>query len=232
MDELVKLIYKNTAGKNWILFCVVLGIVNTGVFYLVNGKPWCFSTKGHDPFFLGMEILLTALAVTRILVAVDITYLLQVWPITGDLAIFFNARTRDTHARLQLRKVKHHQIFLVQNLATEITLGNNKDVNIEIRRIHSELYYAHLNGHLFDVVLRKNVFTDEHMPIYFVQTHIWHHYYKDKNDKLYFWCNFVFFGGIALFCGYFIYTVLGAIVPFLMTSFIIRYFYENNHSTN
>jgi hypothetical protein len=85
---------KETHQKNWVLFTVVLGIVNAIWLRCLTGHWFCFNIGENHAGFLALEIMLTSLAVTRILVAMDIIYLLQIAPITGDLIILVDRRKR------------------------------------------------------------------------------------------------------------------------------------------
>ena len=222
---------KETHQKNWVLFCVVLSVVNVLAFWHITDKWFVFSLKSnniaYDPFFLGLEILLTSLAVTRILVAMDIIYLLQIWPITGDLVILVDRRKRVTRGALIQDKVTSDMIEHVDNLCTKHSLEQSVDFDKELIPLLQATHHA---GQLIFCMEHKDCVTNTVQREYFVQFHI-SHYGLSQSQKyrtLYTTTYFVFWSIVALVCCYFIGMVFGnEITTFFYASLIILYAHNN-----
>jgi hypothetical protein len=84
MEKVLEFLEK-THRANWILFTVCLAVMNTFVFYKINGELWNYSVGNNHPFFLFLEIALLSTGLTRILVAINFLRFVQLCPIIADV---------------------------------------------------------------------------------------------------------------------------------------------------
>jgi hypothetical protein len=190
---------KETHQKNWVLFCVVFGITNA-LFMRFAPTDW----YKERTIFLMLEVLTISLSATRILVAMDIIYLLQIWPITGDLIILVDRRKK--------REIRY------------ISQTNSTEIIESVLQRHSQSVYDEMKNLEWNFANKVNKVHKCPLSI-----HILFHYYKHRQHKtLYTTTYFIFWSIIALVCCYFIGMVFGnEITTFFYASLIILYAHNN-----
>jgi hypothetical protein len=188
---------RETHQKNWILFTVVLGIVNAIWLRCLTGHWFCFNIEKNHAGFLALEILLTSLAVTRILVAMDIIYLLQIAPITGDLVILVDRRKRNIIRSFKAYPPDDYSLGVLEEHIFEALLTDSAAEKYEV-----------FDYSLFGSLLHNNMLidTDTITGEPYIQYYIQHYFFKhhEKTKKYY----------TAIYC---ICASLPLILPILQT---------------
>ena len=96
----------NHQGKNWTLFLITLGLVHSAwfveFFHRVSWWQWAlqipkanFDIGTQNPYFIFLEILFIASSITRILIAIDIFYILANFCLVDDLLKIVWKKRRD-----------------------------------------------------------------------------------------------------------------------------------------
>ena len=100
----------NHKGKNWTLFLIILGVVHSvwfvEFFHRVSWWQWAlqipkanFDIGTQNPYFIFLEILFIASSITRILIAIDIFYILANFCLVDDLLKIVWKKRRDEWRR-------------------------------------------------------------------------------------------------------------------------------------
>ena len=77
-DKIFNYFENNHQGKNWTLFLITLGLVHSAWWFATFDFIKKFGTQ--NPYFIFLEILFIASSITRILIAIDIFYIIaNIW---------------------------------------------------------------------------------------------------------------------------------------------------------
>ncbi len=107
MEKLIDYFKVNHEGKNWTLFLITLGLVHSAWWFNTFDFIKEFGTQ--NPYFIFLEILFIASSITRILIAIDIFYIIETCPGISDCITLLWKKRRDEWRRWELldKKLPH-----------------------------------------------------------------------------------------------------------------------------